>query len=487
MEFLDSPGYRYAMQPNVLLVVLDSVRARNTSLHGHAHETTPFLERLAATGTVYEQARAPGTDSVSSHASIFTGLEVPEHGLQSHGARIRPGHTVWEDLAADGYDTGLFTANPIVADVEGGLRRAFETVEGPREFPFAKGGTPDEFEGTGYVGYLRHCLDNDHPLQSLANGLAYKLRTAAPSRVPDALTPRTHGGYYADVALDWIDDRDAPWAACVNFIDPHYPYDPDPEYDRWAGDRLRAIHAEVGEDLVWEYPCERRPLWELRAFEALYDATIRQTDALVERLVTGLNDRDYLGDTLVVVTSDHGDGFGEPSLLRDGRWTIGHGVGIHEVLTHVPLVVRYPDGTAGPDRVTEPATLRRFPAVVESVVGDGEPAGFVPDGLVRCVSTGVDDPESVVPPDCPDLNQFRGPFRAIYESADIGVRKFATWQSSAATVAAPDAGTCYRLERGGRERVDAAFEGLEDAGVRADDDVALDEATEQRLSDLGYV
>ena len=103
-------------KPNVLLVILDSVRAKNTSLLGYPRETTPKLETFAKNATTYTNARAPGIHSISSHTSIFTGYHVAEHQATSHGASLRPGHTVWEMLSGAGYRTGLFTPNAVVAE-----------------------------------------------------------------------------------------------------------------------------------------------------------------------------------------------------------------------------------------------------------------------------------------------------------------------------------------------------------------------------------
>ncbi|PSQ15947.1 hypothetical protein BRD00_13120 [Halobacteriales archaeon QS_8_69_26] len=92
--------------PNVLLIVLDSVRARNTSLHGHVNETTPRLSELSRRSTTYLQARSPGIHTVASHVSMFTGYEVEEHGLTEHESRLDPDETIWRELASEyGHET----------------------------------------------------------------------------------------------------------------------------------------------------------------------------------------------------------------------------------------------------------------------------------------------------------------------------------------------------------------------------------------------
>lgn len=114
-------------RPNVLLVVLDSVRAMNCSLHGAPRATTPFLDRFATEARTYTQARAPSNWSLPSHVSLLTGLETHEHGVTVHDA-LRPGNTVFDDLAAAGYATGVFSENGFLTGDAFGLSAAFRTV-----------------------------------------------------------------------------------------------------------------------------------------------------------------------------------------------------------------------------------------------------------------------------------------------------------------------------------------------------------------------
>lgn len=94
------------MRPNVLLVVLDSVRAENTSLLGYTRETTPELKKFAEIVTVYSEARTSGKWSVPAHVSLFTGLAPDEHGLYGPTKSLKPGVTVFNDLQETGYRTG---------------------------------------------------------------------------------------------------------------------------------------------------------------------------------------------------------------------------------------------------------------------------------------------------------------------------------------------------------------------------------------------
>lgn len=482
------------MKPNVLLIVLDSVRAGNTSAYGHEHDTTPFLRAFSDEATVYEQARSPGTWSLPSHVSMFTGLHVEAHGITRVKHKLKPGNTIFEELRdVHGYETGVFSENTWITDMDVGLKDAFETIEGARNLLFPEGGDPSNFvlsQGQGrYVTYVKHCLDGDAPAKTLANGVVTKLAWDYPQLLPESLNASTSADVYADLLLEWTDDRDGPWACCVNFMDAHLPYQPDEEYDGWGGPTLRELQDEMS-DSVWEFNGGRRPWWQRKALEGLYDGTIAQIDRQIERVIETLRDRGDLEDTLVVVTSDHGEGFGEASRVRPGARVAAHGAGIHEALLHVPLLVRFP-GQRSPERVREAATLTRFPEAVRAAIeGERSDDVFVPDGPVVASSHGLEEPmEERARRYCDDLWRFNGTARAVYEDDGELVRKHVTWRDRAAAIAIGDAKASFRTSGDARARVEARFDRVEDAGVRVEgegiDDV--DRATQQRLEDLGYV
>ncbi|AZH26332.1 sulfatase [Haloplanus aerogenes] len=479
--------------PNVLLVVLDSVRARNTSLHGYRRETTPRLDAFADRATTYRQARAPGIHSLASHASIFSGAHVAAHGLTSHGAQIDPGRTVWADLADRGYDTGFFTPNAVVTR-SSNFGDAFDTVVGPKErqsAPFPDALSPSTVENindTSYVDYLRLSLTSGRPIRSLVNGAA----ELAYDRL-DRFAVDESGATYVPEFLDWHADRSGPWAACLNLMDAHYPYVPDDEHDRWGGSYLQRLHRETRGPysttfLSGEY------LWKLRAFEALYDGAIRQADAHVDRLLGALRERGELDDTLVVVTSDHGEGFGEPSELEPTVELVDHSWGISEEVTHVPLVVKYPGQTEG-RTVDRPATLTRFPAVVRAAV-DGEGAAeadatdgdrsFAPDGPVLVSTERVTSPSEELPDACPNPERYAGPWRAVYEWRDGAVWKFSRRGDSALTQVIPNALERQVIERD-EDVTSEVFDAIEPDPTVAAGNRDLDADVQSHLKELGYL
>lgn len=482
------------MPPNVLLVVMDSARAKNLGIYGHSRETTPFLSTFAERSTVFEQARSAGTRSITGHASLFTGYTVEEHELTTADRKLVPGTTVFERLRDEGYETGVFSENVWITDLDIGLRDGFETVVGPQNVPFPSAVDPRRFvasEGRGmYRKYVRACLEDEQTIKSLVNGVATKLASDYPRLYPfHAGAP---GDVYVDRFLDWQADRSGPWAACLNLMDVHGPYEPATKHNLWGDDELLAIQEQKPN--AWQMLSEPSSWWKLFAVESLYDGSIHQTDAILERLVETLENRDAFDDTLLVITSDHGEGFGEPSRVRPGVRVAGHNTSLHEVILHVPLVVSYP-GQRTSERESGLASLTRFPAVVKQCINDpliqpdfivdrayASSYGLLVDEQLRSRARRFQDPDL--------LEGFQDRMRAVYHEEDGMVRKrLAFGDRNAVEVAVRDAQTAYIEGETTVQKVDAAFESIEEQNVveGAAGVEAVDDATKQRLEDLGYI
>lgn len=477
--------------PNILLVVLDSTRAQNCGLHGYGRETTPFLRSLADESIVYEHAKAPSIHSISSHTSIFTGYHTEQHEITEHKSFVKPDATIWRRLSKGyDYDTGIFTANVIVTQTSN-LGQTFDTCVGPKRANFRlfdTGLSPLDVQGdVSVMEYLRTALTHEAPVRSVLNGVYKKLESRGGSQNPDS----ENASVYIGDLLDWIETRSGPWAACLNLMDTHTPFAPNSEFDTWSDSDAREARAAVESGSVPD-PFTDAFWRHLSAMESLYDGTIRQADAAIEWLVEALEDAGLLDNTLLVITSDHGEGLGEQSALDPSVRLRHHSWGIDEVLTHVPLLVRPPGGDSG-RRVRRPASLTEFPSVVEDIVdGDAEAAvadGFVPDGDVVSSTFRIAPPgdELALPED--ERAKYFGPWRAVYRTAGDAVIKYARRGDAAVTIDVTDPQNPVTLADTDDGVVAPVFDEFHSEGVRLgmSADREMEDNVEERLSDLGYL
>ena len=496
---------------NVLYVILDSVRAENTSLHGYDRETTPFLSEFADRSTVYRQARAPGIHSIASHVSMFTGAHVEQHQAMRHTAQIDPETTIWHELAAEyGYTTGLFTNNRIVSDASN-LADSFDHVHEP-DYPLPER-LEDTFDDTIFEKayyrwhdalsrageYTGAAIEKSDTMAAAYDGFSSQI-----DRLTDAVldSDDDSSGYktllgteFTDAFLDWERSQSGPWAACINLMDAHSPYEPESEYDRWAtADNWQRQSAKPS---IWE--TLRGHGWDdIEALEPLYDGTIRQADAVVRELVERLEAQGLLSETLLIVTSDHGEAFGERSRLNPDLRVRDHKWGIHEVLTHVPLLVSYPGQHEG-RIVDRPVSLTDIPdamglaaetgavlpdADTEELVADDDPLATVEvlTSTFRLPAEKISKYSSIA-----DIDRYVGPWRAVYEPHDAGVRKYAQKGDHYLTLDIDTDGSTTVVSREPHDRVAEAYAGLADDEILTRESTEIDDDLEQQLEDLGYI
>ena len=320
--------------PDVLLVVLDTVRAQNVSAYGYARETTPYLERLAGEGALFLDATAPSTWSLPSHASLFTGWYPSGH--KAHGEhRMLDTElpTLAEVFAKAGYETRCFTANPHISDGFG-LTRGFDWSDRAWQQGSA---------GRSFM-FIYRALD--------------LLGFSAPDK---------GGAQVAENFEQWIESRPVsgrPAFAFVNFLEAHFPYHQVPRaflarFTERSPRELRRISLEAfGAQFGRELSPEEveRAVGPVRD---MYDAGILYSDHLLSRLVEALRRAGRLDNTILVVLADHGEMLGE-------HGDFGHGAAMYEPDVRVPLLVRFPPRVPAGARVAEPvSTLGVFATILD--------------------------------------------------------------------------------------------------------------------------
>jgi arylsulfatase len=465
--------------PNVLLIVLDCVRARNTDLIGREVGTTPQMAQLADDQfTNYTEAKVAAPWSLPSHVSIFTSTSPVEHRVTRLSDSIRPGSTVFSWLSECGYDTGVFTENPYLCTEEYGLDVEFDHVAQFLNSPFSAGISPQSYAGKGGEGtraFLSAAVESDAPLRSLVNGvIPYFMSTP----VGEVLERRRNDARnHADNFLAWSANRDD-WAACLNFVDAHTPYVPTTDHNRFTKDTYRRSDDHV-------HPHPNAPAHVHNVAERLYDGCIRQVDAVVDHIVDALAARGDLNDTLVVVTADHGEAFCEPHEVTGERLTVHNG-GFNEVHAHVPLLVKEPGQTDGGrvDHLASPVAFAdRARGLVagdakaseHSVDGDNDAtAPFAVGSLVG--EYGYESNTSMSPPS-----------DAIvigYEQRDGEVLKYVRDRGTDRTFRVCE-GTLCPTEQS--HRLDDLLADLDAKSLRAGEEMSMTDDTRSRLEDLGYL
>ncbi len=309
-------------RPNVLLIVLDTARADRFSFSGYHRKTSPHIDALASDSVVFKRAYAPDFWTLPSHASLFTGLYPSQAGATSETNYLPAFNTTLATvLKKAGYDTSAFTCNAWVCK-ERGFAQGFDQ--------FCEMWRPEEY-------------------QQVPKG-AGRMESAA-----------------TEAAIGWLGRRRTasnPFFLFINFNSPHMPYNPPESFranfikSEYQPDEINRLSKING---MWAHLAGELKLGErdLRIMSDLYDGEIAFADHCTGKVIDQLKSLGILDNTLVVVTSDHGENIGEHGL-------IDHLLSMYETTLHVPLVLRYPKrfkaGTSFDDLVS---LVDVFPTVLD--------------------------------------------------------------------------------------------------------------------------
>jgi arylsulfatase A-like enzyme len=340
-------GPARAGAPNVLLIILDTVRAMSLSLYDYSRPTTPALEQFASRGVLFTRAISPAPWTLPSHASVFTGREAHELSTDWFVPLDDTYPTLAEQLRGAGYLTAGFSANAWYASREMGLGRGFIHFDDYRR-------SPTEV--------------------ALSASIVRVLREAAMGWLgrEDNLPDRKSAAEVNAAFLRWLDGRgNRPFFAFLNYYDAHAPYlPPEPFAGRFqSGKRLLA---QVPKRETADTPIDSAGV--LAARDA-YDAAIAYLDHELGRLLASLGEEHQLENTIVIITADHGEEFMEHGLAE-------HGNSLYLPSVHVPLVVAWPGRVPTGIRVTTPVSLRQLPATVMELAGLGSASPLPGPSLV---------------------------------------------------------------------------------------------------------
>jgi arylsulfatase len=282
---------------NILLIVVDTLRASRMGCYGYGLPTSPAMDRLAAQGARYARCYAPGIPTTPAHTTLYTGLHPLTHNIVCHGGQ---------------------------ADLD-------------RKIPVL----PELLQ---QAGYTTAAVDNLYDIKPwLARGYEFYINPSFRHKLRLLVT------------CDEINARAIPWLKAhgherffmfVHYWEPHTPYMPPERYRTFyqAGrDPYSSDHHSMD-------PVRQQPIWgmfhdlwfnklgpvtDADYISSLYDAEIRRVDDGIAELLAALDELGLADDTLVVLTGDHGESLTEHDIYFDHH-------GLYEETIHVPLLMRHP-------------------------------------------------------------------------------------------------------------------------------------------------
>lgn len=318
--------------PNVVWVTLDSVRQDRTTIGGYDRDPTPALERIAtsAEGTAFDQCIAHSNWTLASSGAILTGT-YPSHNTVGMGGEFLPEDvaTVAELFTEQGYHTACLSRNSHISNATG-LNRGFD------QFQWLASSTLLEAAGPRTLGKF---------LLNIRRHSAGFTTDTAKHATPFLMN---------DIAKRWLRSFDEPFFFYLHYNEPHRPYYPPGPYLETFADEI-GMSAQEATEVAMEVHrnmeeivangCELTER-EWDALLGMYDAEVSYTDECIGRLFESVRSLTE-GQTVFVITADHGELFGEYGLLA-------HRFVLHDAVINVPLVVHgYDDFTAKRDDLVQ--------------------------------------------------------------------------------------------------------------------------------------
>ncbi len=323
--------------PNILVIVVDTLRADHLSAYGYPRPTSPNVDRIARQGVLFENSYSASSWTLPSHASLLTGRHLYEH---ADSRRYYDGRfpNLAQALQDSGFRTGAFSANEIY------FCRVFGFGRGFLHFEDVFSSVDDMVARTIYGRKLV-----THVLQPLGYRDILGRKRAQ----------EVNGEF-----LRWVDL--APrrrFFAFLNYFDVHYPYSPPQPYGSQFMNAKDHSHVAPGGPIdqtsflsgtVKSFTAE-----QLQYERNSYDGAIAFVDAEIGQLFSELNKRGLDESTLVVITSDHGEELGEHGLPY-------HGDSLYRQEVHVPLIFWWPAKVPAGMRIHTPVSNASLPATIMS-------------------------------------------------------------------------------------------------------------------------
>jgi arylsulfatase A-like enzyme len=313
-------------RPNVLIIVLDTLRRDVVSPYA-SDGVTPGLMAFAKDALVFGNAVSTSDWTLPAHASVLTGQLPSRHGVNysagHRNLRGRPSMAV--RMREAGYRTVGLTNNPWFSGLT-------SLDEGFDHFHWVRSGEGGLFVPINFLKF--RMFDNfGRAPPTFRKRLVSAMEWTVRGRHDDGARET------ARELVSVVDHGGRPWFAMVNLMEAHGPFiPPQPYRARFAGDESLGRLVAINQD-AFNYHFGQVPMTDVdfRTLLALYRAEVAYLDQVLGELFAALTRRGLLDDTLVIVTSDHGENFGEHGLMEH-RWCL------YDTLVHIPFMMRLPRG-----------------------------------------------------------------------------------------------------------------------------------------------
>jgi arylsulfatase len=284
-------------RPNIVFIVVDTLRASRLGTYGYALPTSPSIDALAAQGAVFERCFAPGIPTTPAHTTMFTGVHPITHNIVCHGGQA--------DLS--------------------------------RRIPVL----PERLQ---QLNYTTAAVDNLYDIKPwLARGYEFYINPSFKHKMRLLVTCEEINAR----AVPWIEQhQQEPFFLFLHYWEPHTPYLPPEKYRTFYPSSKNPFSSDYS---TFE-PIKRQPFWEMFKdlwfnklgpvtdadyIASLYDAEIRHVDDGIREILTTLERCGIADNTLVILTGDHGESMYQHDIYFDHH-------GLYDDVIHVPLIMRLP-------------------------------------------------------------------------------------------------------------------------------------------------
>lgn len=328
-------------RPNIVMVVMDTARAQNISCYGGDAET-PFLSSLAEQGVKYDRAISQAVWTLPSHASMFTGKYQTGHHVMTGDEDFNGLDMVQEKIAEEGYDR-ISVVNVAFLWPQYGFDQYFDRYDYVNSNLLQEKGIVDTLEeGDSVLTKIRKTVKETYREDGVSG-----LFDMSKFLFGEVLLLNDTGARETNrKALRHLEehDSDEPFFLFLNYLEPHEPLSPPFPYShkyldnklKWLSLTSLGIFSKYVRKLTTRfYDSENDPGDELDVLESLYNGELEYLDGKLEELFSEI--REEHPNTVFIVTSDHGEAFGEHGHYQ-------HFASLWDEVTRVPLIESYPDG-----------------------------------------------------------------------------------------------------------------------------------------------